>query len=157
MDTASTLIGLGLLAVFVLPILYLIWQQNNNEKNSLKNLKKISTQNNLITDTVEVSGILLLGLDSKANKLLVIEPTNNMQHRVLNLSKIKASKVSSQPFPDNQKIIKRVSLDLSDNSKQQKLTEIIFYDENDNENNNASERLIVANKWNRIITEKLSA
>jgi hypothetical protein len=42
MDTASTLIGLGLLAVFVLPILYLIWQQNNNEKNSLKNLKKIS-------------------------------------------------------------------------------------------------------------------
>lgn len=157
MDTASTLIGLGLLAVFVLPILFLIWQQNNKEKNRLKNLKKLSIQNNLTTDIVELSATLLLGLDSKAKKLLVIEPTNNMKHQVLDLSYIKNTTVSSHPFPDNAQLIKRISLDLSENRNNKKLTEIIFYDEDDNANNNASERLIVAQKWNRIISEKLSA
>jgi|TARA_R100000789_G_C3013023_1_gene151804 hypothetical protein len=157
MDTVSTLIGLGLLAVFMLPILYLIWQQNNKEKNRLKNLKKISAENNLTTDTVEISANLLLGLDSKANKLLIIEPANNMQHRVLDLTRIKNSKVNSHPFPENHKLIKSVSLDLIEDSRNQKPTEIIFYDEDDNENNNASERLVAAQKWQRIISAKLSA
>ncbi len=157
MDTASTLIGLGLLAVFVLPILFLIWQQNTKEKNRLKNLKELSLKNNLNTDTVEISATLLLGLDSKARKLLVIEPTNNMQHQVLDLSYIKNAKVSSQPFPDKPELIKKISLDLSENKNNKKLTEIIFYDEDDNANNNASERLIAAQKWNRIISDKLSA
>ncbi|PRX48165.1 hypothetical protein [Salegentibacter salegens] len=157
MDTASTLIGLGLLAVFVLPILFLIWQQNTKEKSRLRNLKELSIKNNLTTDTVEISATLLLGLDSKAKKLLVIEPTNNMQHQVLDLSFIKNTKVSSQPFPDKPELIKRISLDLSENRNNKKLTEIIFYDEDDNASNNASERLIVAQKWNRIISEKLSA
>lgn len=114
MDTASTLIGLGLLAVFVLPILFLIWQQNTKEKSRLRNLKELSIKNNLTTDTVEISATLLLGLDSKAKKLLVIEPTNNMQHQVLDLSFIKNTKVSSQPFPDKPELIKRISLDLSE-------------------------------------------
>ena len=157
MDTVSTLIGLGLLALFMLPIFYLIWQQNNKEKNRLKNLKKISAENNLTTDTVEISANLLLGLDSKANKLIIIEPANNMQHRVLDLNKIKNSKVNSHPFPENQKLIKSISLDLSEENKNQKPTEIIFYDEDDNENNNASERLIAAQKWQHIISAKLSA
>tara|TARA_B100002049_G_scaffold22060_1_gene14819 strand:- start:1941 stop:2414 length:474 start_codon:yes stop_codon:yes gene_type:complete len=157
MDTVSTLIGLGLLAVFMLPIFYLIWQQNNKERNRLKNLKKIRAENNLTTDTVEISANLLLGLDSKANKLLIIEPANNMQHRVLDLTRIKNSKVNSHPFQENHKLIKSVSLDLTEDSKIQKPTEIIFYDEDDNENNNASERLVAAQKWQRIISAKLSA
>ncbi len=157
MDTASTLIGLGLLALFMLPILFLIWQQNTKEKTRLKSLKEISSKNNLNTDTVEVSATLFLGLDSKLKKLLVIEPTNNMQHRVLDLSEIKNTKVSTLQFAENNNYTKRISLDLSGNFQGKKLTEIIFYDEDDNENNDASERLIVANKWNRIITEKISA
>ena len=157
MDTASTLIGLGLLAVFVLPILFLIWQQNTKEKNRLKNLKELSIKNNLNTDTIEISATLLLGLDSKAKKLLVIEPTNHMQHQVLDLSYIKNAKVSSHPFPDKPELIKRISLDLSENRNNKKFTEIIFYDEDDNSSNNASERLVIAQKWNRIISEKLSA
>jgi hypothetical protein len=157
MDTTSTLIGLGLLALFLLPILFLIWQQNTKEKNRLRSLKEISSKNNLNTDTVEVSATLLLGLDSKSKKLLVIEPTNNMQHQVLDLSEIKNTKVSTLQFAENNNYIKRISLDLSWNFQGKKLTEIIFYDEDDNENNDASERLIVANKWNRIITEKISA
>ncbi|SKB52600.1 hypothetical protein SAMN05660776_1643 [Salegentibacter holothuriorum] len=157
MDTVSTLIGLGLLALFMLPILYLIWQQNNKEKNRLRNLRNISTQNNLTSDTFEISNNLLLGLDSKANKLLIIEPTNKMQHRVLDLTKIKNSKVSSHPFPENRKLIKSISLDLSENERDQNPLKIIFYDEDDNENNNASERLVVAKKWQGIINAKLSA
>lgn len=157
MDTASTLIGLGLLAVFVLPVIFLIWQQNTKEKKRLKSLKEISSKNNLNTDTVEVSATLYLGLDSKSKKLLVVEPTNNMQHQVLDLLKIKTTKVSTLQIDENSKYIKRISLDLSGNIKDRKLTEIIFYDEDDNENNDASERLIVANKWNQIISEKLSA
>lgn len=157
MDTASMLIGLGLLAVFVLPILFLIWKQNTKEKNRLKSLKDLSIQHNLTTDTVENSATLLLGLDSNARKLLVIEPTNNMQHQVLNLNYIKNSKVSSHPFPDNPKLIKRISLDLSENKNDKKITEIIFYDEDDKSSNSASERLVIAQKWHRIISEKLSA
>ncbi|WP_037318495.1 hypothetical protein [Salegentibacter sp. Hel_I_6] len=157
MDTASTLIGLGLLALFVLPILFLIWQQNSKEKIRLKSLKAISSNNNLLTDMVEVSATLFLGLDSKSKKLLVVEPTNNMQHQVLDLSEIKNTKVNTLKLNENSNSIKRISLDLSGKSEHKKLTEIIFYDEDDNENNDASERLIVANKWKQIITEKISA
>lgn len=159
MDTVSTLIGLGLLALFMLPVLYLIWQQNNKEKNRLKNLKNISAQNNLNADTFEVSANLLLGLDTKANKLLIVEPTNNMQHKILDLTKVKSSTVNSCTFPENNKLIKSVSLDISESKKNQKLTKIIFYDEdsNENERNNASESLVIARKWQRIINEKLSA
>lgn len=157
MDTVSTLIGLGLLGVFMLPILYLIWQQNNKEKNRLKKLKKISAENDLTTETVEISANLLLGLDSKANKLLIVEAANNMQHRVLDLTKIKNIKVTSHPFPQNQKLIKSISLNLWENNMDQKCTEIVFYDEDNNENSNASERLTAAHKWQTIISKKLSA
>ncbi|TDN87352.1 hypothetical protein DET49_11242 [Salegentibacter sp. 24] len=156
MDIASTLIGLGLLAVFVLPILFLIWQQNIKEKKRRKSLKELSIKHNLNTDTVEVSANLLLGLDSKTRKLLVIEPNNNMQHQVLDLSFIKNAKVSSHSFPGSPELIKRISLDLSENINNKKLTEIIFYDEDDN-TGNASERLIAAQKWNRLINAKIPA
>lgn len=157
MDTASTLIGLGLLAIFVLPILFLIWQQNTKEKNRLKSLKEISLKNNLLTDMVEISSTLFLGLDSKSKKLLVVEPTKNMQHQVLDLSEIKNTKVSTLQLTGNGNRIRRVSLDLSGKSQHQKFTEIIFYNEDDNENTDANSRLLIANKWNRIITEKISA
>jgi hypothetical protein len=157
MDISSTLIGLGLLAVFVLPILYLIWQQNHKQKKGLKSLKDISTKNKLHTETVEISSTLMLGLDSKANKLLVVEPINNMQHRVLDLNKIGTSSVNTMPFPDNRKLIKRVSLDLFSIQDKNSPMEIIFYDDDDNENHNAAERLAVAKKWNQLISERLSA
>jgi len=157
MDTASTLMGLGLLAIFVMPVFYLIWQQNNKERNRLKSLKTLSAKNNINTDTFEISATLLLGLDSKSKKLLVVEPANNMQHMVLDLSDIKHSKVTTSASTVDKNGLKRISLDLSGKSQNRNHTEIIFFDEDDNENNNASERLLIANKWNKIIAEKLSA
>ncbi|SHF69301.1 hypothetical protein SAMN05444483_10271 [Salegentibacter echinorum] len=155
MDTPSTIIGLVPLAIFVLPILYLIVQQNNKQKQGLKNLKNIGNKNNLRLEKTEVSSNLLLGLDSEAHKLLVVEPVNNMQHRVVDLRKVSRSTVNAVAFPNNQKLIKRVSLDLLNSTGKM---DIVFYDDDDdNDNHNAAERLAVAKKWNQLIRPKLSA
>lgn len=155
MDTPSTIIGLVLLAIFVLPILYLIVQQNNKQKQGLKKLKNIGNKNNLHLEKTEVSSNLLLGLDSEAHKLLVVEPVNNMQHRVVDLRKVSKSTVNAVAFPNNQKLIKRVSLDLLNSTGKM---DIVYYDDNDDtDNHNAAERLAVAKKWNQLINPKLSA
>lgn len=150
MDTSSTLIGLGMLMLFVGPIMFLIIKQNRKEKVKLNKFKVISKENNLEPENVEFAHSLLLGLDSKAKKLLVVEPQNN-QHRVIDLTGIKKSRVSTVDIPNRAGKINHVSLELFGRNEQRKVDEIIFYDEDDNQNLDAESRLLIANKWDRII------
>mgnify|MGYP003111438644 CR=1 FL=1 len=162
MDTSSIAIGVILIFLFVGPIMYMILKQNNREKNRLKNLKNISKQHELDLTEVELTNALLLGLDSKAKKLVVVEPLNNMQYNIIDLNGIKVSHVSKKGNPQvngtkGNPAITHISLDLIKNNSKENATEIIFYDEDDDTSYNAETQMFLANKWDRLIRSNIPA
>lgn len=150
MDTASSLIGLGLLLVFIGPILILILQQKKQEKNTLKKIKTISKENNLNLETTEFSENLLLGLDSKAHKLLIINPGKNPEYNILNLKEIKESRLFTKNHKTSEGGINYISLNLF-GTKNRKIDEIVFYDDEDKNASDAETSLVLAKKWEKLI------
>lgn len=149
MNTASTLIGLSLLLLFVGPVLLLIFQQHKKQNELVKKFQFIVHGNQLEPEIIEISGSLSLGLDLKNRKLPIVEPQNNGQFLVIDLSKLKEIHIRTVENKHNRGRINHVSLELlGENSK---IGEIIFYDEDDNENIDADARLVMAKKWNDLI------
>ncbi len=162
MDTSSIAIGVILIFLFVGPIMYMILKQNNRDKNRLKNLKNISKQHELELTDIELTNALLLGLDSKAKKLVVVEPLNNMQYNIIDLKGIKVSHVSKKGLPQvngtkGNPAITHISLDLLKNNSKENATEIVFYDEDDDTSYNAETQMFLANKWDRLIRSNIPA
>ena len=161
MDTSSIAIGVILMLLFVGPILYLIIKQNSKDKSKLKNLKSLSDQHQMELDEIEITNGLMLGLDIKSKKLLVVEPQNNMQYDVIDLKKINLSHISKKGEPKvnggKELSVTHISLELIKNKPREIVTEIIFYDEDDNSSYNADTQLSLANKWDRLIRANISA
>ncbi len=162
MDTSSIAIGVILMLLFVSPILYLIIKQNTKDKTRLNNLKSLSAQNQMELNEIELTNGLMLGLDSKAKKLLVVEPGNNMQYNVIDLRKIYTSHISKKTLPQvngtkGNLSITHISLDLIKNNPKEIVSEIVFYDEDDNSSYNADTQMSLANKWDRLIRANISA
>ncbi len=162
MDTSSIAIGVILMLLFVGPIIYLIIKQNSKDKTRLKNLKSLSQQNQMELDEFELTNGVMLGLDSKSKKLLVVKHENNMEYDIIDLKKVNLSHVSKKGLPKpnggkNEQSITHISLDLLKNNPREKVTEITFYDEDDNSSYNADTQMSLANKWDRLIRANISA
>ncbi|WP_373057298.1 hypothetical protein [Zunongwangia sp. H14] len=162
MDTPSIIIGSTLLLLFVGPILYAIWMQNHKDKKRMKKLNEIGSTQNLKYDYIEISNSLLLGLDAQARKLVIIEPENNMQYDIIDLSKIDNSKILKKAVPNadrsrgRERII-QISIELLENHGKDKVAEILFYDEDGPESSDMAARLFLAERWEKLIHMNLSA
>ena len=113
-------------------------------------------------DHYELSNSLLLGLDSKSKKLIVVEPQKAMEFDVVDLSKINVSAIAKRNDAETNKHtgkvpIIRISLELIKNNPKQKVNEIVFYDEDDETNMDADVQLVLAKKWDELIRMNLSA
>jgi len=155
MDNSSTLIGLGLLLLFVGPIFYLIYSQNKKERKKFKLFKQIAAENNLQLDFTEFSKILILGLDSTSRKLLYVEPINNHQSLIIDLKTIKTCEINTIDFPHRPGKINFISLHLKPKDNKS-LIEITFYDEDDNISMDADIEMQLAQKWSNLIRRQLS-
>lgn len=162
MDTASIAIGGALILLFVGPILYMIFNQSNKDKQRLKNLTALGSQHNLNLDQVELSNSLMLGMDSASKKLLIVEPKNNMQFDIIDLSKIHRSLVAKTGVPQENgskanAALTHIRLELIKNNPKEIVTSIVFYDEDDDTSYDAATQLCLANKWDQLIRTNLSA
>jgi len=162
MEFNSVAIGVVLILMFVVPILYMIYRQSTKDKRRLKKLKDLGTQNQMTLDHYELSNSLLLGLDSKSKKLIVVEPQKAMEFDVVDLSKINVSAIAKRNDAETNKHtgkvpIIRISLELIKNNPKQKVAEIVFYDEDDETNMDADVQLVLAKKWDELIRMNLSA
>lgn len=162
MEFKSVAIGVILILLFIVPIFYMIYRQSNKDKRRLKKLKDLGTQNQMTLDHYELSNSLLLGLDSNSKKLIVVEPQNAMEFDVIDLSKIDASAISKRSHLEKNKQtgkepLIRVCVELIKNNPKQKVTEIVFYDEDDETNMDADVQLVLATKWDKLIRMNLSA
>jgi len=162
MENASVAIGIVLLLVFIGPILYLIFRQSAKEKLHVSSLKKISTDHQMQLDDMEINNLFLLGIDNNAKKLIIVEPQKNMEFKVIDLNNINESYISKKTIPvpgatKNRTAVTHISLELIKNNPKQRVSEITFYDEDDNASLSAESQLFLANKWNDLIQRNLSA
>ncbi len=161
MEKESVIIGLGLFFLFMGPILYIIFKQSAKDRGRLKHLKKICSEHHMDPTHFEISNTLLLGLDEKAKKMIVLEPQNEMKYEVIALDELDRSQVSKKTFtePHSKKSKDRVvhvSLDLVWNHGTDKTKDIIFYDEEDNDSLDPEARLFIAQKWDRMIRANIA-
>ncbi len=162
MDTSSIAIGVILLLLFVGPVLYIIIRQNSTDTTRLKNLRSLSEQNQMELDEYEVTNGVWLGLDLKSKKLMVVDPKKNMHNSIIDLKKVSESQVSKKGSPkvkggENDLSFTHISLKLINSNPQEVISEIVFYDEEDTSNYDADAQLAIANKWDLLIRNNISA
>lgn len=162
MENASAIMGIALLALFVGPIIFIIINHSAKEKKVKKRLYSLATENQMKLDQVEITNSLLLGLDSTAKKFLVLDPTDHSKYDVIDLKNVGQSFVSKignqQKIGNKTKLaLTRIGLELLKNNSKEKMKEIVFYDEDDNDSLDAEAQLFKATKWDDLIKKNLSA
>ena len=148
---SSTLIGLVLLFLFIGPIIYIIYNQNKNERLLNKKAKEFDLKP-VLTDFTPT---LLIGLDTKKNKLIVIA-TKNRETNLIFLADVVQCEIGTINEPDRPGKLNRINLLLIFRTKDVKPLEIIFHDDDYDINSEAEEQLQIARKWEKIIRRQLS-
>lgn len=162
MDSSSIAIGVILLLLFAGPIGYVILQQNYKTKKNINLLRTIGSQHQMVLNEIELTNSLMLGLDSGKKKLIIVEPGNSSQFKIIDLNTVNLSKVSKNGLaPQNGGIantgVTHITLDLIMKNSSEKVAEIVFYDEEDSSSYNAETQLFLANKWDQLIRSGLTA
>ena len=162
MENASAIMGIALLALFVGPIIFMIVNHSAKEKRTKKRLYSLAAENQMKLDHVEITNSLVLGLDSNSKKFLVVDPIDPSNFEVIDLKKVGQSVVAKtghqQKIGNKNKLaLTRIGLELLKNNSKEKVKEIIFYDEDDNDSLDADIQLFKATKWDDLIRKNLSA
>ena len=159
MDNSSVMIGLFLLALFILPIVYVLVKQNSKDRKQQGLIKKVAAENNLNLDKLESYGHLSLGLDNQTKKLLIVDFKEGFQHDIIDLKKVDQIKLSKKLLPDTYSKSKKeriIHLSLCiEMQNASKITEITFYDEDDELSNDADIRLHDARKWDDMLNKSM--
>lgn len=153
MDLSSILIGLGLLVLFMGPIIYLILLQKKKQRIKTKRLNEISNSHNLKPDIVETTDMLVLGLDTNARTLIVVEPMNHDHAEVFELKNLQSCKLRTTGAPQKEDRYLKVALELV--AKDKETFEAIFYNDEEDLNLDSEAELIRAKKWQEIIGRNL--
>lgn len=154
MDTASTLLGLGLFLVFIAPVGYLLYNQSFEEKKRAKRLFILAQRQGYILDESENILGLSLGLDKTKKKFLLLKSGNKADLQVIDLEDVKKIEVC-RTDEDGQSTsildeIREISLELKRASEIKKLT---FYAEQEDPVTRKEERLQNAYKWHKVLSE----
>ena len=162
MENASAIMGIALLALFVGPIIFMIVNHSAKEKRTKKRLHSLAAENKMKLDQVEITNSLILGLDSDNKKFLVVDPNDHNKYEVIDLKKVGQSFVAKTGHQQkvgnkNKLALTRIGLELLKNNSKEKVKEIIFYDEDDNDSLDADTQLFKATKWDDLIRKNLSA
>lgn len=156
MDTASTLIGIGLLLVFISPIAFMLLKQSGESKKHQRQLLALSSQYHLnLTHTESLSNISI-GLDVMSKKLLILIFGKTTTEFLIDLNDISSSKVQKLLYEDsieekNLDNIREIYLEIKmkEGPAQNKL---VFFEEVSTSVLEKESRLNTALKWNQLIT-----
>lgn len=153
MDTSSTLLGIGLLLVFIAPVGYLVINQSRREKAGKKFLFTIASRLNLQISQFLILDGLSLGLDDKQRKLLTLGRSNMSNPEVIDLSECKVHLIKkyhndnpTAPIDELREISLRV--DCCD-----KATKLNFYRSGPDPVTEKSMRLQKALEWEKRLME----
>ncbi len=160
MDNASLFIGLSLLAIFILPVIYILIVQHNKENQYRKIMRKIADENQLNLNKTEFYYPVGLGLDSHAKKFLIVDLKQIEDYDIIDLKQAKKIRLSVNHSPtvyDSKLREKIVHLSLCiESSTKTTIKEITLYDEEDENSTDADIRLNEATKWDNLLQKTLA-
>ena len=88
MDTASTLMGLGLLILFIAPVGYLVYSQSHKEKKRAQKMAFLAGEKGYRLDETDNTYGLSIGLDKTAGKFFLLKSSNKAELQEINLQDI---------------------------------------------------------------------
>ncbi|WP_424492885.1 hypothetical protein [Salinimicrobium sp. GXAS 041] len=159
MDTSSTLMGVGMLLIFIAPVAIYLMRQSSNKKSNRKHLILLAKQHNLKLSKIDFLPNLSLGLDEASGKLLVRYSGKENKNRCIDLNSYSSSVIaksysSNGSEPNNFDNISQISLRLKQNGKTSEEEDLIFFEKDRTSVLQKEEMMHAAEKWNDWI-EKL--
>ncbi|MCX2839494.1 hypothetical protein OQ279_15205 [Salinimicrobium sp. MT39] len=153
MDTASTLMGLGLLILFIAPVGYLVYNQSHKEKKRAKKMAFLASKKGYNLDETENTHGLSIGLDKTAGKFLLLRSAEKADLQEIDLKdlmkieiiKIDEDEKNTQALDE----IREISLLLKSKSNEDK--RLIFYAEEEDPVTEKNNRLDRAIKWQKAL------
>lgn len=157
MDTASTLMGLGLLILFIAPVGYLLYSQSFQEKKRAKKLEFLALQKGYKLDETENINGLSLGLDKSAKKFILLKSGTEAKLQVMDLDQVLNFEVY-QTDEDGQTTtildeVREISLQVK--NKDNSVKKLIFYAEEEDPVTQKPQRLENAGKWQKILQQSI--
>ena len=157
MDTASALMGLGLLILFIAPVGYILYNQSSQEKKRTQKLAFLAGKEGYRLDETENINGLSLALDKKAGKFLLLKSGEDAKLQEIDLnavSRIDLVKVDEDGHSTGVlDEMREISLQLKNRENTAK--KVIFYAEEEDPVTQKVERLENAIKWQKILQQQI--
>jgi len=156
MDTISLILGLGLLALFAIPIIYLILKSNAQTSKVKQRAYDFATQNQLKIDEFEQVGNTIIALDVSNKKIIYSKAESEDQFEIIDLTQYAAIQLQQELQTGNSEKIQFLALNFAAKLKQSPKS-ICFYDEAGSDSIAPEIRLQQARKWETKITPLIAA
>tara|TARA_R110002072_G_scaffold287464_6_gene453220 strand:+ start:40307 stop:40786 length:480 start_codon:yes stop_codon:yes gene_type:complete len=134
MDIVSIELGIGMLLLFVVPIVYAVTNQSRKEKKTIKKVETLCGSSAVKLTSTAIFNTLFIGIDENSKKLVTSSVPVKEEHidlfplkdiKACNLFKLEVPK-SGQPKATT---IEKVAIELIFKNKEKKNHHIIFFDE----------------------------
>lgn len=160
MSISIIIIGMLVIAMFILPFLLVGIGKNNGQKQLKRALYKVASDNNSTLSKVEFMSSSAIGIDENTNDLFFVQTYNGVEtFKHLKLSKFKSCKINKygrevKDREDNHTAIDRIDLELIPVEKGKSSTILEVF--NAEGSVLYSNELAIVEIWQQIINEKLT-
>lgn len=155
MDTASALMGLGLLILFIAPVGYILYNQSSQEKKRAQKLAFLAGKEGYQLDETQNINGLSLALDIKAKKFLLLKSGGDAKLQVVDLNAVtRINLVKANEDGESTGVLdemREISLQLMNDKNTAK--KVIFYAEEEDAVTRKVERLENAIKWQKVLQQ----
>lgn len=158
MDLISIEMGIGMLLLFVIPIVYAVTNQSRKEKKTIKKVETLCGSGNVKLTTSAIFHTLFIGIDENSKTLVTSSVPVNEEHidvfplkevKVCNLLKVQTPK----PGQPKTSTIEKVAIEITFKDKNRKNHQIVFFDDEVGMDSLASANQ--ASVWVTLIQENL--
>lgn len=157
MDLTTSLIGLGLVALTVLPILYFHFVQKNKRKRFLQDFLNLAAQQQVKINRHAMWGhSCAIGLDENSNKLFYLKKRDNEDTRLsINLTDVEKCRLQIQRRAQNEEqVIDRLELVFSFRNGRTAEKTLLFYSKDEDLSLNGE--LQLAEQWQALVNTQLA-
>ncbi|GGD94710.1 hypothetical protein [Planktosalinus lacus] len=158
MDIVSIEIGIGLLLLFVVPVIYAITNQSRKEKKTVKKVEDLCKSKSIKLNETGIFQALFIGIDEISGYLVTSSvPVKENQIELFALSSINKVQMIKELAPKTSRtkteVIEKVAIELQFKSKETPTHQIVFFDEQVGTDAHQSSHEV--SKWVKLIEKHL--
>lgn len=155
MEFSSTLVGIIITVVMLVPVIFLIMNSSGTDSKVKKSVTKLSQSNGINLKTIDVIGNCVIGVDEVSKKLVYTSKTSpSADFKIVNMEDVKDCRAKS--IKQTNKTLDWVGLEIVEKAGR---LEIPFYNEHD-ENELSQDPFVClqdAKRWENTLRPLLKA